>query len=208
MPNNQINSSTSQLLQNQSTFINSNKHSSYKIISFALMNQVKSGLEKKWLVFYTKSRAEKKTLELLLKFGFEAWLPTHKVLRQWSDRKKKVEVPLFNSYIFVNDIEANISEILKVPGISWNIRHNGVPAVLRTSEQETIKRFIDTGLTLEVGGAQELVKGDQVKIMDGPMKGAAGFLSGEYNDQKFTIELDSIDQVLKVSIDKTLLKKL
>lgn len=77
------------------------------------MNQVKSGIEKKWLVFYTKSRAEKKTLEYLLKFGFNAWLPTHKVLRQWSDRKKKVEVPLFNSYIFVKDIEANISEILK-----------------------------------------------------------------------------------------------
>ena len=33
--------------------------------------------------------------------------------------------------------------------------------------------------------------------MDGPMKGAIGFLSGEYNEQKFTIELESIDQVMK-----------
>lgn len=172
------------------------------------MIEVRSGLEKKWLVFYTKSRAEKKTLELLLKFGFDAWLPTHKVLRQWSDRKKKVEVPLFNSYIFVKDIEANISEILKVPGISWNIRHNGVPAVLRIEEQETIKRFIESGLTMEIGTVQDLIKGDQVKIMDGPLKGAIGFLSGEYNEQKFSVELDSIDQILKVSIDKGLLKKL
>jgi hypothetical protein len=44
--------------------------------------------------------------------------------------------------------------------------------------------------------------------MDGPMKGAIGFLSGEYNEQKFTIELESIDQVMKVSVDKGLLKKL
>jgi len=51
--------------------------------------------------------------------------------------------------------------------------------------------------------------------MDGPMKGAIGFLSGEYNEQKFTFELESIDQVMKpatpkawVSVDKGLLKKL
>jgi len=164
--------------------------------------------EKKWLVFYTKSRGEKAADKLLQKFGFESYLPLNKVLRQWSDRKKKVEVPLFNSYIFVRDIEANIPEILKTSGLSWNIRHNGVPAVLRESELATIKRFIESGLTIDIGTAQDLEKGDQVKIMDGPMKGAIGFLSGEYNEQKFTLELESIDQVMKVSVDKRLLKKL
>ena len=163
--------------------------------------------EKKWLVFYTKSRAEKKTCLLLEKFGFEAYLPLQKVLRQWSDRKKKVEVPLFNSYIFVYDLESNITEILKTPGISWNIRHNGKPAELREREMATIKRFIESGLTIEIGSTHDLEKGDQVKIMDGPMKGAVGFLSGEYNEQKFSIELETIDQVLKVSVDKGLLKK-
>jgi transcription antitermination factor NusG len=165
-------------------------------------------IEKKWLVFYTKSRGEKTAHKLLQKFGFESYLPLNKVLRQWSDRKKKVEVPLFNSYIFVRDIEANITDILKTPGISWNIRHNGVPAILRENELATIKRFLESGLTLEISTSQDLEKGDQVKIMDGPMKGAIGFLSGEYNEQKFTIELESIDQVMKVSVDKGLLKKL
>jgi transcriptional antiterminator NusG len=164
--------------------------------------------EKKWLVFYTKSRGEKAAHESLRKFGYESFLPLQKVLRQWSDRKKKVEIPLFNSYLFVYDIEANIPEILKTPGLSWNIRHNGKPAFLREKELATIKRFIDSGLTIDISSAQELDKGDQVKIMDGPMKGAIGFLSGEYNEQKFTIELESIDQVMKVSVDKGLLKKL
>ena len=165
-------------------------------------------LEKKWLVFYTKARSEKAVEKNLRKFGFEPYLPLQKVLRQWSDRRKKLEVPLFNSYIFVYDIEANIPEILKIPGLSWNIRHNGKPAVLRDKELETIKRFIESGLTIEVGAIEDLRKGDQVKIMDGPMKGAIGYLSGDYNDQKFTIELESIDQVLKVSIEKHLLKKI
>jgi len=164
--------------------------------------------EKKWLVFYTKSRAEKATDKNLKKFGFESYLPVMKVLRQWSDRKMKVEVPLFNSYIFVYDLESSIQDILKIPGVTWNIRHNGKPAFLRENELATIKRFIESGLTIEIGSAEDLEKGDQVKIMDGPMKGAIGYLSGEYNDQKFTIELETIDQVMKVSVDKGLLKKL
>jgi len=168
---------------------------------------MKGRIEKKWLVFYTKSRSEKAVEKSLRKFGFEPYLPVQKVFRQWSDRKKKVEMPLFNSYIFVYDIEAKIPEILKIPGLSWNIRYNGKPAFLRESELATIKRFIESGLTLEVGAIEELNKGDKVKIMDGPMRGAEGYLSGEYNDQKFTIALESIDQVLKVSVDKHLLKK-
>ncbi len=164
--------------------------------------------EKKWLVFYTKSRNEKKAYRNLQKFGFEAFLPLHKVVRQWSDRKKKLEVPLFNSYIFVRDIEANIPEILKVPGLVWNIRHNGKPAVLREKDYQNILRFIESGLTIEIGPTEDLQRGDKVEVMDGPLRGAVGFLSGDYNEEKFTIEIETINQVLKVSVDKRLLKKI
>ncbi len=164
--------------------------------------------EKKWLVFYTKSRNEKVAYRNLQKFGFEAFLPLHKVVRQWSDRKKKLEVPLFNSYIFVRDIEANIPEILKVPGLAWNIRHNGKPAVLPEKDYQNILRFIESGLTIEIGPTEDLQRGDKVEVMDGPLRGAVGFLSGDYNEEKFTIEIETINQVLKVSVDKRLLKKI
>ncbi len=144
----------------------------------------------------------------LQKFGFEAFLPLHKVVRQWSDRKKKLEVPLFNSYIFVRDIEANIPEILKVPGLAWNIRHNGKPAVLPEKDYQNILRFIESGLTIEIGPTEDLQRGDKVEVMDGPLRGAVGFLSGDYNEEKFTIEIETINQVLKVSVDKRLLKKI
>ena len=172
------------------------------------MSELNQASKKKWLVFYTKSRAEKKTLEYLQKFGFEAWLPVQKVLRQWSDRKKKVEVPLFNSYIFVNDIEANIAKILKVPGISWNIRHNGKPAKLHSKEQETIQRFLETGLTLETQSIQKLEQGQQVQVMDGPLKGQLGEVESTYNEDKLYVTIESLGQQVMVSIDKGLLKPL
>lgn len=163
--------------------------------------------EKKWLVFYTKSRWEKKVKQYLEKFGFEPFLPIHKVLRQWSDRKKKVEVPLFNSYIFVHDYEHRIRDILQIPGISWNIRHNGRPAVLRQEEKDMIERFINSGLFMEAFSIDNVAPGDKVRVIDGPLRGAVGVLSGDYSDEKFIVVLDGIDQAIKVSIDKKLLKK-
>ncbi len=163
--------------------------------------------EKKWFVFYTKSRWEKKVEGYLSEFGFEPYLPLQKVLRQWSDRKKKVEVPLFNSYIFVHEYEHRIPDVLKVPGISWNIRHNGRPAWLRDSEMKTIKRFIESGLLLETSSVADLEPGDPVKVIDGPLRGATGYYTRPYSEEKFYVILETIDQVLRVSIDKKLLEK-
>ena len=159
------------------------------------------------MVFYTKARWEKKIDGYLKKFGFESYLPQVKVLRQWSDRKKKVITPLFSSYIFVRENESRIPDILKVPGISWNIRYNDKPAVLRDSELEIIQRFIETGLTVESQSVEKLKLGDRVKVIDGPLKGIEGFLTEKYNSQLFTVILETIDQVVRINLDKHLLKK-
>lgn len=167
-------------------------------------------MKKQWFVFYTKSRQEKKVRDLLLKSGYEVFLPMHKVLRQWSDRKKKVEVPLFNSYIFVNELDFNIPFILKIPGVAWNIRSNGKPAVLRLDELALINRFISTGLTLEASDLDRntLKNGDKAKIIDGPLTGVVGVISGEPNNEKFNVLIEGIAQVIRVQIPAFLLKKL
>lgn len=167
-------------------------------------------MKKQWFVFYTKSRQEKKIRDLLLKSGYEVFLPMHKVMRQWSDRKKKVEVPLFNSYIFVNDLEHNISNILKTPGVAWNIRLNGKPAVLRVEELELINRFLLTGLTLEASELDRntLKTGDKARIIDGPLTGVTGVISGGQSNEKFNVLIEGIGQVIRVQIPAFLLKKL
>jgi len=58
-------------------------------------------MEKKWYVVYTTPRGEKKANHRLEEKGIETYLPLRKTIRQWSDRKKKIEVPLFTSYLFV-----------------------------------------------------------------------------------------------------------
>ena len=167
-------------------------------------------MEKKWFVFYTKSRQEKKVKDLLDKREFEVFLPLHKVVRQWTDRKKKIEVPLFNSYIFVREYEHNISSVLQTPGIAWNIRLNGKPAILRDRELEVIKRFIATGLTLETSALdrEAFQKGDRAIVIDGPLAGLDGVISAEGDHTKLNILIEGIDQVIRAHIPATLLKKI
>ena len=71
-----------------------------------------------WYALYTKPRSEKKVLDRLLEQEIEAYLPLQKKLRQWKDRKKWVEVPLINSYIFVKIEHKDYFNVLDTVGSS------------------------------------------------------------------------------------------
>lgn len=165
-------------------------------------------MEKHWFVFYTKSRQEKKVDELLKRNGYESFLPLQTSMRQWSDRKKKVIAPLFNSYIFVNAFQHEIPSILTTPGIAWNILLEGKPAVVRENEIQTIRRFLSSGLFLETGPADQSLKaGDVAEIIDGPLAGTKGIILKDNDEDKFIVEIGGIRQFIKVQIPAYLLKK-
>ncbi|MCZ8022767.1 MAG: UpxY family transcription antiterminator [Cyclobacteriaceae bacterium] len=163
--------------------------------------------EKKWLVFYTASRQEKKSADILIADGYEVFLPTQIQVRQWSDRKKKVEVPLFNGYIFVKDIEKKIVEILQTPGIVRNIRHNNKPAVLHEEEYQTILRFLNSGYFVEADHQEIFDKGEKVKITEGQLKGLEGIITGTGSKKKFRVLIHALGVNLTVTIDSLALSK-
>jgi transcription antitermination factor NusG len=136
-------------------------------------------------------------------------LPLQTTLRQWSDRKKKVTAPLFNSYIFVFAFEHDIARILTIPGMAWNIRHEGKPAVLSDHELELIRRFLSTGLFVETSAIDpdEMRLGDRVQVIDGPLAGVKGFVTSDDGSQRLLVEIESIHQVIRVQIPAYLLKK-
>lgn len=138
--------------------------------------------------------------------GFTVFLPLTKEVRQWSDRKKKIDVPLFNSYIFVNIPEYSIAEILQTPGIAWSIRYNGAPAFLRDQEYELIERFLTTGYHLEILPQDFFEAGDSVIVASGPLKGAVGRVAAMH-PTKLLVWLETIGQVIRVEIEPGLLKR-
>ena len=162
-------------------------------------------MKKEWYVYYTKSRWEKKIRKYLIERSFEVFLPQHKVMRQWSDRKKKVEVPLFNSYIFVRSNENEIHDVLQIPGIVKNLKYNGAPAVLHEKEYKAIIGWLSTGLMIEVEGLSDNFEvGEKVKVLGGAFKGLEGEIR-RVDDDTCCLILNSIQQVLKINIRKELL---
>jgi len=127
-----------------------------------------------WYVIYTQSRNEKKVAERLEKIGITAYCPLVTQIRQWSDRKKKVQVPLINSYVFVNLNEKEGDNVFQISGVVRYLFWLGKPAVVRDEEifalQEGLKHTMSA---VEVTG---LRIGDSISIPSGPFHGKEGIV--------------------------------
>ncbi len=123
-----------------------------------------------WNAVYTFPRAEKRVYERLQEIGVECYLPMYTTIRQWSDRKKKVQLPLINSYVFVKVKDSERQAISDVYGVVRFLYYLGKPAVVRQKEIDAIKRF----LMQTEGYNIRVQRGDNVEIAGGPMEGIYG----------------------------------
>lgn len=145
---------------------------------------------------------------MLEKFGIEYYLPLTKKLRLWSDRKKWVEMPLFNGYVFVKPKHGERDRALDIPGVVKYVKYNGTDAIVSNREIEFIQRLVDTGYNLEEAGSEHLCVGEKVIITQGPMKGIEGVvIKAKKGDYSVYINFETIAQSLKIKIDRRLLTK-
>jgi transcriptional antiterminator RfaH len=96
-----------------------------------------------WYVIYTKSRNEKKVAFKLISMGIEAYCPLKVEMRVWSDRRKRVETPLFNSYLFVKLQEKDLPKVFEVAGVVRYVYWCGKPAIVKDEEIMELKRWLN-----------------------------------------------------------------
>lgn len=143
---------------------------------------------------------------MLERYHIKHYLPLVKKLRLWSDRKKWVEMPLFNGYIFVQPKPSERDQVLQIPGVVKYLKYNGADAQVSSREIEVIQRLIEKGYHLESGAAGSLRKGDKVKIEQGPLKGiVAEVLKDADGSETVWIAFETISQVVKVLVPADLL---
>jgi transcriptional antiterminator RfaH len=126
-----------------------------------------------WMVVYTKPRNEKTVSERLSSQGVEVYSPIIETIRQWSDRKKKVKIPLFTSYVFVRVNEKDRSVILQDPGVMNFVFWLGKPAIIRDSEMDEMIAFLENHKENELT-VKQLKKGDKIVFKEGPLKEIEG----------------------------------
>jgi transcriptional antiterminator RfaH len=162
----------------------------------------------KWFAIYTQSRTEKKVFERLTKADFEAFLPLTTVVKQWSDRKKKVKVPLINSYVFVNTSRKKINNLLKIPGVVGVLKYLGKPAIIKNFEISNLKIIVNTIEEVELIDEIDLKEGEDVEVISGAFSGLLAkyiSFSGKY---RVIVEVYSLKSFIAVNIPLKNIRKL
>ncbi len=150
-----------------------------------------------WYVLYTKSRQEKKVMESLVALGIDAYCPLVTVVKQWSDRKKKVQLPLINSYVFVNIEENNRDAVFVVPGIVRYLFWLGKPAIVRGVEIEVLRSSLEG--VVDSYEIENIKKDSYVTIDKGPFKGIEGIVK---HLNKNSVQLLLVDLGFLVTINR------
>ncbi|MCH8558987.1 MAG: UpxY family transcription antiterminator [Balneolia bacterium] len=162
--------------------------------------------EPRWYALKTGPRKEKKLNERLQEAGIESYLPLKKELRQWSDRKKWVEEPMFNGYIFVRTVSTEFVNALQHDGAIHFVRFSGRYSAIPEDQIEFIRKVAENQLRYEIT-EQSFEKGDTVEIIQGPLKGLTGVWLKHKTKYNVSVQIDQLASVLSVEIPAAFLKK-
>lgn len=164
--------------------------------------------EKKWYAIYTKPRWEKKIDASLIKKGFESWCPLKKIEKQWSDRKKIIEEPLFKSYVFVHISPSEKSDVLMTDGALNFVHYLKKPAIIRDEEIRIIKKYLaekDAHISIisEEGYREET----RIRVNHGVFMDKEGTVI-RGGKKKVFVKLESLGQVMVVEFPAEFLSPL
>lgn len=160
-----------------------------------------------WYPVYTRARAEKQVLVWLERHGIEAYLPLQKVLRQWSDRRKWVEVPLFSSYIFVHIDMRQYYAVLETPGVARFLWFEGKPVPISERQIQTIRLLLKGDIDLEAL-EDTFSPGDRITIDYGALRGVDGELVDYRGKKRVLIRINEISHNLLITVPLAYIKKL
>jgi transcription antitermination factor NusG len=126
-------------------------------------------------------------------------------LKQWSDRKKKVEEVLFKSYIFVYVSEKEYYNALKFPGAVRYVNIEGKAAKIPENQIDAIKNMINNQVDYSIS-SDYFKKGEQVEIINGPLLGAKGEIVSISGKKKLLIRIEQIGYSLVVHVSPDSIK--
>ena len=120
---------------------------------------------------------------------------------------KKVEIPLFNSYIFVKtELEKSYYRIIEIPGIVKFIKFGKEISSIREEQIEQIKLLLSNFDDIEINSEKIDVK-DAVEIIAGPLSGYKGIAIENQGNKNFAIEIEQLGCFMKINLPKQYLRK-
>lgn len=153
-----------------------------------------------WYAVYVRSRYEKKVYQQLREKGLNGFLPLIETVRQWSDRKKKVEEPLVRGYVFVKiNYHKEHVLVLETDGVVKFIGIGRNPSVISERDIEWLKRLTREPEAIGATVASIPV-GRKVRVLAGPFKDLEGVVRKEGREDRLVVFFDSIMQGVEITI--------
>jgi transcription antitermination factor NusG len=189
----------SQLIHFSVLYEQNKKLTRYAALFAEETNNKMTNNEKCWYAVYTHANAEQKLLQRLTEGLLDGYLPSQRVIKQWSDRSKTVIVPVFKSYLFVFVDVVGLHRVKMLAGFSHYISFGGYPTVIPQQQIDLMKAVIEQsqGVTIK---ATKLVSGDKVNIFKGALAGYDGVLTQDQGNKKVALAITKLGQSMLVSV--------
>lgn len=153
-----------------------------------------------WYAIQTRSRHEKKVAEEIHDKGICSFLPQVTRVHQWSDRRKKVDLPLFPGYVFVHTVaspQARLS-VLRIPGVAGFVGSQGQGTPIPDKQIADIRLILDQNVPFELYPFLEV--NQRVRIRGGSLDGVEGVLLAKNPDHSLVVSIDLIRRSLLVRV--------
>lgn len=152
-----------------------------------------------WNILRTRSRQENVVEEFLVKKRIKAYLPKISQIRQWKDRRKTVEFPLFPGYVFVKPKPDEFPALSYVPGSCGVLMERNRPGVVHEGEIDAIRILL--GVDMHMSLHEGLMPGARIRVIVGPLAGVEGELLRLKNQNRLVINARLLGQAVSVEVN-------
>ena len=154
-----------------------------------------------WYGLHTRPRHEKIVAQRLEERGVTAFLPVVTEVHRWSDRKKRVQVPLFGCYVFARFTPNRVDRlrVLRVDGVFGLVGAKGEGTPIPDEQIEAVRSLVETQLPWYSHPFLKI--GQRVRIRSGVLDGLEGILVSRDDDRSLVISIDAIQRSLAVRIE-------
>lgn len=154
-----------------------------------------------WYALHTQARHEKVVVQKLHDRGVETYLPLVTEIHRWSDRKKKVQLPLFSSYVFARLTPSKVDRlrVLTIDGVFSFVGVRGEGTPIPEAQIEAVRALVDGGLPWSSHPFLKI--GQRVRIRSGSLDGVEGILVDRAGDSTLVISVDAIQRSLAVRVE-------
>jgi transcription antitermination factor NusG len=164
----------------------------------------------RWFAIYTGFRKEKAVQVLLQRKDIQSYLPMQTFRRQYGSAVRHVDIPLISCYLFVKITQESYVPVLETEYVFNFVKFSRDLISIPEQEINWLKRILeDEDVTVELlEGQAPLEEGDRVEVLKGGLAGLQGRLLQQHGKQSFIVELGGVGQMLNLTIDAALLRKI